>query len=450
MTAPESGKPASVKTAGEAPTKAAKAASVAVDAPVADQAPEPARTTAMEVDPRLLVDEQGARGYLTAFVRRVRSGDLGSLPVVIGLIVIWGVFQSKNSNYLTSFNITTTIAQQMVATGTISLGIVLVLLLGEVDLSAGSVSGVTSAVLVVLNVNDGWAVAPAIIASILVGAGIGMVHGYFFAKVGVPAFVVTLAGLIAWQGLQLYVLGTQGTVNLTTGFVRNLSLHFLSPAVGWSMVVVVVALYAAAQAFEFRSRTRAGLRPRPVIEIVARLVLVGGVLAVSVVVFDRYNGFPISTLIFLVLVVVFDLVIRRTRYGRHILAVGGNIEAARRAGINVAFIRITVFMLASSMAAVGGLLAASQLGSVNQASGGSDLLLNAIAAAVIGGTSLFGGRGSAYSALLGVLVIQSISSGITLLGLQNSSRFMITGAVTLAAVTLDAVSRKGQRANGRV
>jgi D-xylose transport system permease protein len=424
---------------------------ISTEKPTPPPAEDPTHADAGIVDPRLLVDQQGPRGYAISFLRRLRSGDLGSLPVVVGLIIIWAIFQYKDSSYLSAFNLTTTVAQQMVAVGLISLGIVFVLLLGEVDLSAGSVSGATSALLVVLNVKHGWSPVAAIIAAVVVGALIGLLHGFFFAKIGVPAFVVTLAGLIGWQGLQLKFLGEEGTVNLdTNGFVRQLSLNYLQPAVGWTLVVIVGVGYALIQLREYRLRSRAGLRPRPTFEIGMRVGLVVVALAVSVAVFNRYRGFPVTTLIFLVLVVAFDLLIRRTPYGRHILAVGGNVEAARRAGIRVVALRISVFMLASSMAAVGGILAASQLGSVGQTSGGSDTLLNAIAAAVIGGTSLFGGRGSAYSALLGVLVIQSISSGISLLGLNSDARFMITGAVTLAAVTLDAVSRRGQRATGRL
>ena len=413
--------------------------------PVIDEAPP-----AVEIDPRLLVDSPGLRGSLSSFGRRVRGGDLGSLPVIVGVIVIWALFQSQNSNFLTAFNLSN-LAQDMCATGVISVGIVLVLLLGEVDLSAGSVSGASSAVLVVLVVNHNLGSGYAVVAAVAVGAAIGCLQGAFFARIGVPAFIVTLAGLIGWSGLQLYVLGAQGTINLPQkSFVRSLGLDYLGATTGWVLAAATIAVYAALQLLEIRNRKAADLRPRPIAEVVIRVLVVGVVLFAAVAVLNHNEGVPRLLLVLLVLVVVVDVVIRRTRYGRHILAVGGNIEAARRAGINVSFIRISVFALSGGFAAVGGILAAARLGSVNQSSGGNSLLLNAIAAAVIGGTSLFGGRGSAYSALLGVVVIQSISNGIDLLNYSSSTRLMITGAVTLAAVTLDAVSRRGQRSAGRV
>jgi len=231
--------------------------------------------------------------------------------------------------------------------------------------------------------------------------------------------------------------------------VENLTSTYYGAPIGFPLVAVVVAGYAGLQALEVHRRRVAGLRPRPLIEVIGRLALVAVALLAVVVVLDRYRGLPLALVIFLGVVVLFDVVIRRTTYGRHILAVGGNIEAARRAGIAVAGIRVSVFALAGLMAAAGGIMGASRLQAVNQSSGGSDILLNAIAAAVIGGTSLFGGRGSAFSALLGILVIASISNGMDLIGLDSSTKFMVTGAVLLAAVTIDALGRRGRSATGR-
>jgi D-xylose transport system permease protein len=291
---------------------------------------------------------------------------------------------------------------------------------------------------------------PAILAALLAGTAIGLLHGLFFAKVGVPAFVVTLAGLIGWQGLQLTVLGDQGTINFPfNGGIAKLANTYYTPEVGYGIVAIVIAIYVLAMLAGARRRASANLPARPLSETVLRAVLLAIALVVVVAIMNNARGLPLALLIFGGLVVLFDLILRRTLYGRYVFAVGGNPEAARRAGINVSMIRITVFMLCSTLAAAGGVMAASRLYAVNQSSGGSDVLLNAIAAAVIGGTSLFGGRGSTYSALLGILVIQSITNGMLLLNLGTDVRFMITGAVLLAAVTLDAVARRGREASGR-
>jgi D-xylose transport system permease protein len=404
---------------------------------------------AIPVDPRLMLRERGLRGYFDVFVRRMKAGELGSIPVAVGLVVIWVVFQSLDDRFLSAANLSN-LVQQMSAVGIISIGIVLVLLLGEIDLSVGSVSGLTSAILAVLNINHGWATVPAIGAALAAGLAIGLLHGLFFAKVGVPAFVVTLAGLIGWQGLQLTVLGDQGTINFPfNGGVAKLANTYYTPEVGYGLVAVVIIGYVLSMLLSARRRARAQLPARPLSETVLRAVLLGLALVVVVYVMNKARGLPLALVIFGGLVILFDLILRRTLYGRYVFAVGGNPEAARRAGINVDMIRITVFMLASMMAAAGGVMAASRLYAVNQSSGGSDVLLNAIAAAVIGGTSLFGGRGSTYAALLGILVIQSITNGMLLLNLGTDVRFMITGAVLLLAVTVDAVARKGRAASGR-
>ncbi|MEA2411091.1 MAG: D-xylose transport system permease protein, partial [Thermoleophilaceae bacterium] len=388
---------------------------------------------AIPLDPRLMLRERGVRGYWDVFLRRMKSGELGSVPVAVGLVVIWVVFQLLDSRFLSAENLSN-LVQQMSAVGIISIGIVLVLLLGEIDLSVGSVSGLTSAILAVLNINHGWATVPAIAAAVLAGAVIGLLHGLFFAKVGVPAFVVTLAGLIGWQGLQLTVLGKDGTINFPfNGGVAKLANTYYTPEVGYGIVAIVIVIYVLAMLAGARRRASANLPARPLSETVLRAVLLAVALVVVVYVMNKARGLPLALVIFGGLVVLFDLILRRTLYGRYVFAVGGNPEAARRAGINVAMIRVTVFMLCSALAAAGGVMAASRLYAVNQSSGGSDVLLNAIAAAVIGGTSLFGGRGSTYSALLGILVIQSITNGMLLLNLGTDVRFMITGGVLLAA-----------------
>jgi D-xylose transport system permease protein len=401
------------------------------------------------IDPRLMVREQGLRGYWEIFKRRVRGGELGALPVVIGLLVIWTIFYVQEPRFLSAQNLTNLVLQAT-AVGTISIGIVLVLLLGEIDLSVGSVSGLCACVLAVLNIKQGWPAVPAIIAAILVGALIGLIQGSIFTRFGVPSFVVTLAGLIGWQGVQLAVLGETGTINFPfDGPVAALTNTFFPPWVGYLLVLLAVGAYVASALISARRRAAAGLLTAPMTDTVLKGVVLGVLLLAAVLVFNADRGTPLALLIFVGFVVFFDLILRRTRYGRSIFAVGGNVEAARRAGINVSLVRVTAFVLCSSMAAIGGILAASRLLAASQSSGGGETLLYAIAAAVIGGTSLFGGRGSTYSALLGILVIFSIANGMDLLGLESSIKFMITGAVLLAAVILDAIARRGRTAHGR-
>ncbi|WP_394826775.1 sugar ABC transporter permease [Pendulispora albinea] len=404
---------------------------------------------AAAVDPRLLVRESGIRGYLEDFRRRLRGGDLGALPVAIGLVVIWVTFYSLNENFLAPQNLSN-LSLQIAATGTISVGIVLVLLLGEIDLSVGSVSGLTSAILAVLNVNQGMSATASILAALAAGAVVGAVHGFFFSRVGVPSFVVTLAGLIGWQGLQLYVLGKEGTINLPyEGGVASLTHTFFPPVVGYAIGAAIVAAYALLDVSASRRRAKAGLPTRPLSDTAIRAGLVAVAIFASVYVLNQAEGLPLALLIFVGFVAIFDWILRRTRYGRMIFAVGGNAEAARRAGIDVRLVRLSVYVLSSTMGAAGGVLAASRLFAVNQSSGGNNELLNAIAAAVIGGTSLFGGRGNTYSALLGMLVIGSISNGMYLLQLDSSVQFMITGGVLLAAVVIDSLSRRGRQSSGR-
>jgi D-xylose transport system permease protein len=401
------------------------------------------------IDPRLMVREHGLRGYWEIFRRRVRGGELGALPVAIGLIVIWTIFYIQEPRFLSAQNLTNLVLQAT-AVGTISIGIVLVLLLGEIDLSVGSVSGLCACVLAVLNIKQGWPAVPAIIVAILVGSLIGLIQGTIFTRFGVPSFVVTLAGLIGWQGVQLAVLGANGTINFPfDGPIAALTNTFFPPWVGYLLVLVTVGAYVASALARARRRAAAGLITAPITDLILKAVGLGLLLLATVLVLNTDRGTPLALLIFVGFVVLFDLILRKTRYGRSIFAVGGNVEAARRAGINVSLVHVTVFVLCSSMAAIGGILAASRLLAASQSSGGGETLLYAIAAAVIGGTSLFGGRGSTYSALLGILVIFSIANGMDLLGLESSIKFMITGAVLLAAVILDAVARRGRAAHGR-
>jgi D-xylose transport system permease protein len=302
----------------------------------------------------------------------------------------------------------------------------------------------------VVNVQHGWNPYLALAVAVAMGLAIGVIQGALFSTFGVPSFVVTLAGLLGWQGLQLYILGDTGTINVTDGKIVGLANHFYSAGVGWVMAAVVIAGYAGITLSSLRSRRAAGLADTDATGPIARIVVMAAAVIAVVAVLDSDRGIPLAVLILVVFVAGMQYVATRTLFGRHVFAVGGNAEAARRAGIGVNRIRIIVFGMSGAMAAVGGILAASRLLAVNQASGGSDLLLFAIAGPVIGGTSLFGGRGSVWSALLGAIVIGSISNGMDLLALQSSVKYMVTGGVLLAAVVVDAIARMQRAATGRI
>jgi ABC-type xylose transport system permease subunit len=418
--------------------------------PEAQQGDVTAAPVPSDLQDERLIASQGVGGFLRVFLARLRSGDLGSLPVVIGLVVIWAVFQSQNNAFLSSRNLVN-LTQQSAATGTIALGIVLVLLLGEIDLSVGSISGLSAAILAVGFVNHGWALPLAIVVSLLAGAVVGALYGLLYTRFGVPSFVITLAGLLGFLGLQLKVLGEEGSINIPfdSGLVKFAQASFLSAAESYLVVLVVVAVYAATRLRANQRRNAAGLSTTPTVTIAIRAVALAILLLVPVYVLNLDRGVSQMFLLFVLLVVVTDFLIRRTRWGRSVLAIGGNVEAARRAGINVRRVYVSVFVFTSTLAALGGLLAAGRLAAANQSSGGGDVNLNAIAAAVIGGTSLFGGRGTAYSALLGILVIQSISNGLSLVNLGSPERYMITGGVLLLAVIVDSLSRRSRAAHGR-
>ncbi|MEV4123523.1 sugar ABC transporter permease [Nocardia sp. NPDC049707] len=386
------------------------------------------------------------RGLTDALADRLRRGDVGAMPVAVGLVIIAVVFDRLNAHFLSAENLTN-LALQMAATGTIALGIVLVLLLGEIDLSAGSVSGLTAVVMTQLYVHHGWNPVFAIFAALAVGATIGLLHGVMRTKLNMPSFVVTLAGLIGWQGLMLYLLGKEGTVNLPFDRgIAKISDTWLLPWLAWLLVAVLAGGHLIASLLTRRQRVRAELTVSAPAWIAVRSGGLALLLAATVLVLNSDRGVPLTLVIFGGLILAVDLVLRRTVFGRRIYAVGGNAEAARRAGINVTWVRIAAFIGCSALATVGGILAASRLVAVNQSSGGSDILLNAIAAAVIGGTSLFGGRGRAYAALLGILVIQSITNGMLLLNVDSSVRFMVTGTVLAVAVAIDSVARRGVEA----
>ena len=392
----------------------------------------------------------GLSGTVKAFMDRVKSGDLGSLPVVVGLAIIWTVFTALNPIFLSPNNLVNLLFDCS-TTGVIALGIVCVLMLGEIDLSVGSMSGVGSALIGVLWVNQGVPLPVAIGTAVALGALIGAVYATLRNRLGMPSFVSTLSGLLALLGLQLYMLGATGSINLPYGskmveFGQLMILpawlsYTLALIPGIVMLVVGRSTNARRRAANLSAGSSSGLVIKAALTTVALLAIVFYL--------SLGRGVPWMFALFVALVLAMNYALTRTQWGRSMKAVGGNAEAARRAGINVRGIYISAFMLCSGLAALGGVLSAARLASSSQQAGTGDVNLNAIAAAVIGGTSLFGGRGTAFSALLGIIVIQSIANGLTLLNLSSSLRYMITGAVLAIAVIVDSLARQSRASHGR-
>jgi D-xylose transport system permease protein len=396
----------------------------------------------------------GGTNTVRAYARRwwvdVKSGDLGSLPIVIGLIIIAIVFQTQNDRFLTAGNFVNLMVQTA-PYAVIAMGVTFALLLGEIDLSIGFVSGVGGVLTAILLTPDGNEM-PTVLVMVIVlaaGLGIGTLHGLIITKVGVPSFVVTLAGLLAWNGVVLLLIGSRGTVILQNDFVIGLANDFMDPGLAWILMIVCAALYALVQLARVRSRSRAGLQTDPLLIVALRIGGLALALAIVVAVANEDRGVPWVAVVVGGLLVFWTYVLNRTRFGRHIYAVGGNAEAARRAGIDVDRVRIACFAFCSLLAVLGGIILASRLRSVDTNTGGGQALLYPIAAAVIGGTSLFGGRGTMKAAILGALVMLSIDNGLGLLGLSSGTKFVLTGGVLLLAVTVDSVSRRGRAQSGR-
>lgn len=425
--------------AGKLPAPAAR--------PVPPPAPAPVPLDRGDVRVRRA---SGVGGAVSAFIDRVRSGDLGSLPVIVGLVVIWTVFSSLNPIFLTPNNLVN-LLYDCSTVGVIALGIVCVLMVGEIDLSVGSMSGLASTIVGVLWVNLGFPVGLAILAAVAAGCVVGAVYALLYNRLGMPSFVSTLAGLLALLGMQLYLLGPSGSINLPygSGMVAFGQLLIMPDWLSYTLAalpgaaILLLGLRTGAQ------RRAANLSAPTTGGLLLRAAAITVLLEASVYYLNLGRGVPYMFGLFVGLCVVMDYALTRTRWGRSMTAVGGNREAARRAGINVAFIYSSAFALCAMFAALGGVLSAARLASASQQAGTGDVNLNAIAAAVIGGTSLFGGRGNAYSALLGIIVIQSIANGLTLLNLSSSLRYMITGAVLAVAVIVDSLARRSRVAHGR-
>lgn len=394
--------------------------------------------------------EDSIGGAIRAFFGRIRSGDLGMLPVAVGLVVISIVFTSLNPLFLQPNNLVNLLFD-CATIGVISLGVVCVLLLGEIDLSVGSMSGLASAIVGVMWVNMGVPLPVAILTAVACGALVGAVYATLLNWIGMPSFVSTLAGLLALLGMQLYLLGNTGSINLsyTSAFVQFGQLMVMPDWLSHLVALLPGVIMLLTGTRTARRRRAVGLSVQPRGVLLAKVAALTVALEFAVWYLNLGRGVPWMFGLFVLLVVILDYALTRTRWGRSMFAVGGNREAARRVGINVKRVCLTAFVLCSSLAALGGLLSAARLASSSQQAGTGDVNLNAIAAAVIGGTSLFGGRGSAYSALLGIIVIQAISNGLTLLNLPSSLRYMITGGVLAIAVIVDSLARRSRAAHGR-
>ncbi|MDB1086108.1 sugar ABC transporter permease [Streptomyces sp. ACA25] len=373
---------------------------------------------------------------------RLPDRELGMLPVFGALLLIWAVFGILNPAFLSAENLVN-LTLQSAPTGVIALGVVLVLLVGQIDLSVGSVSGLAAAVVAVTTVLRDWPVAAGILLALAVGVCVGLGYGFLATRLGLPSFVLTLAGLLVFAGVQLHVLGPRGSVNLPfeSGLVRFVQQGFLSPLAAWLLVAGVIAAVTAVQLVERSRRVRAELPRVSTTRLILRTAALAALLSATVAYLGTARGIGYSVVLFVSLVVAVDVLLRRTRWGRSVRAVGGDRRSALLMGVSVRRVTVSCFVACSTFAALGGVLAAGRLAAANQGTGGAETYLTAIAAAVIGGTSLYGGRGSAWSALLGVLVITSLSSGLTLLNLDTATRWIVTGLVLVLALTADTLLR---------
>ena len=419
-----------------------------MSAPVAPEAQGSTEVVAPESDSLGDTLREAWRTWL----RRLRAGDLGALPIFVGLAALAVLFGALDENFYTERNFVNLLLQTA-GIATIAMGVVFVLLIAESDLSVAFVSGVGAVVMTLLlrpeEQDFPWWAAMA--AALVVTTGIGLLQGLIITKGRVPSFVVTLAGYLTWSGVIL-ILTTEassaGTIRIQNEVVLGVANDYLPDVWGWALLVAMLVAYLAIELGKVRARKQRNVSHRPLVLILLQLAAIGLLGALAVWYANKDRGVPVVAVIVGAFLVFWTFIANRTRFGRHVYAVGGNPEAARRAGINVDRIRIAVFMIAGFMAGVGGIILASRLRSVDPGTGGGQLLLNAIAAAVIGGTSLFGGHGRVVSALLGALVIATVANGMDLLNLASGYKFVITGGVLLAAVLVDAFAKRARAASG--
>jgi len=378
------------------------------------------------------------RGRTLAWV----NGDLGPLPVIVGLVCVWLFFQTKDSHFLSSRNLSNLILQ-MAVTAILAMAVVVVMVAGEIDLSLGSVTGVTSALLGVLLTEQHWSAAGALAATFALGLGIGLLQGLVTVFVGVPSFLVTLGGFLAWAGLQLSLIGAAGDLPVNNATVTAIGNSYLSHSiVAWALAALAVIGVTAAEIARHLAYQREGITPPATAKAAVRVALTAAGSFGLVAFLNNNFGVPYILIIFVGVALALGWVTQRTLFGRYIYAIGGNSEASRRAGIPVPWIRVSVLGISGLLAGLAGVVSTSNLYATSAGVGGSILLLEAIAAAVIGGTSLFGGRGRVYQALLGALLIASVQNGLDLLGEPASTVEMAMGGILVLAVSLDALNRR--------
>jgi len=389
--------------------------------------------------------------FISTYFAKVRGGDMGALPAILGLVVLTIIFSVARPVFFSAANFANLLSQGAAVT-VIAMGLVFVLLLGEIDLSAGYASGVCAAVLATLLTTHGFPWYVAILGAVVTGVVIGVVIGLLVAKIGIPSFVVTLAAFLAFQGTVLLLIKGGTIISVDDPTIKKINFDGrFTPTQGWILYGITIAALAGLQLWKRTSRARRGLAVEPVSVVALRVGGIAALMGVAVYVLNlergrnilfSQKGVPMVVLLIGILLVIWTFVLGRTGYGRHLYAVGGNKEAARRAGINVDGIRISVFVICSAMAAVGGIIAASRQASVDPNTGGSNVLLYAVGAAVIGGTSLFGGKGRVLDAVLGGAVVAVIENGMGLMQYSAGQKFIVTGVVLLAAAGIDALSRR--------
>jgi D-xylose transport system permease protein len=399
-------------------------------------------------------EPRGVAGLWRHGIENLKSGNLGVLPIALGIVFIVVFFSFKATNFFTANNFDNVIIQ-MAGTAMLAYGVVFVLLLGEIDLSISYVAGIGAITVAELQLPGSGHVVNGLLAMVLAVAVcglIGLVQGSIVAFVGVPSFVVTLAGFMIWQGVILQVLEQRGSIIIQDRWINYTASYFFSDVAGWIIAAVITGIYLVTVVGGLAGKRRAGVAiPKPGL-VVAKLVGVA-IAAFGIVAVCNHaqvpHGLPLAGVLVVIALVLLTFLAKRTTFGRHVYAVGGNAEAARRAGINVSRIRIIVFIISGATAAVGGIILAANVNSVDLNFGGGTLLLNSIAAAVIGGVSLFGGRGEVRAAFLGALVIATVSNGLNTAGYATGVIYVVTGVILLLAVTLDTIARRLQVRSGR-
>lgn len=405
-------------------------------------------------------EQQSFAQYLSTWWSRVRSGDLGQLPVLLGLVVICLVFQAANPVFLTPRNLVNLLVQATPVI-TIGFGVVLILLLGEIDLSMGYTAGVSAVIIAILlrapiviegvTGPEGFTVPwyMALFLGLLAATLVGLVQGFFVTVFKLPSFIVTLAGQLALSGVVLLTVKGLGTLSMRDPVILGSTRAFLPPEWGWLLAAAVVLVYGGLEILGRQARQKAGLNAKPIGAIAIQTAIIGAGIVLLVAVSNQDRGVPFGFVLILLMLVVLTYITTQTKFGRYLFAVGGNKEAARRAGIAVERIRLYGFLLGSLMAGIGGIFVLARLGSVATDTGGGPLLLNSIAAAVIGGTSLFGGSGKISSALLGGLIIASVENGLGLIpNIPADARLIITAGILILSVIVDSLTRRSQARAG--